>query len=186
MSEAEAIRRIKSGDIGGMEFLVTRYQAKALRAAYLILQDEPLAEDVVQETFVRLFQRSRTFDDTRPFEPYLMRSIVNAALNAAQPQFIQAAGDDTDLERLETLLDQASTLEAESERRSLREEIAAALQQLPPRQRAVIVQRYYLEMSEEEMAQKMKSPPGTIKWLLHQARARLRDLLQAKGDHNHE
>ncbi len=186
MSEAEAIRRLKSGDIGGLELLVARYQAKALRVAFLVLQDEQLAEDVVQDTFVRLFQHSRTYDDARPFEPYLMRSILNAALNAAQPSSIQAAGDDANLERLEHLLDQTSSLEEESERRSLRVEISKALQKLPPRQRAVIVQRYYLEMSEQEMAYELKTPPGTIKWLLHQARARLRQMLQAKGEHKHE
>lgn len=186
MSEAKAIRQLKAGDIGGLEMLVTRYQTRALRAAFLVLQDEQLAEDVVQETFVRLFQRSHTFDESRPFEPYLMRSVVNAALNAARPRLEQAAGDEADLERLEILLEQAETLEEEAERRTLRAEIAATLAQLPPRQRAVIVQRYYLEMSEQEMAHELKTPPGTIKWLLHQARARLRQLLQAKGEQKHE
>jgi RNA polymerase sigma-70 factor (ECF subfamily) len=51
------------------------------------------------------------------------------------------------------------------------------LTELPPRQRAVIVQRYYLEMSEKEMAEALDSPPGTVKWLLNAARARLRSLL---------
>jgi RNA polymerase sigma-70 factor, ECF subfamily len=41
----------------------------------------------------------------------------------------------------------------------------------------VIVQRYYLEMSEKEMSQALDSPPGTVKWLLNSARARLRSLL---------
>jgi RNA polymerase sigma-70 factor (ECF subfamily) len=48
---------------------------------------------------------------------------------------------------------------------------------LPPRQRAAIVQRYYLEMSEKEMAEALEAPPGTVKWLLNAARARLRALL---------
>ncbi|MGB7872888.1 MAG: sigma factor-like helix-turn-helix DNA-binding protein [Anaerolineales bacterium] len=56
-------------------------------------------------------------------------------------------------------------------------EIIRSLSKLSPRQRAVIVQRYYLEMSEQEMAQALEVAPGTIKWLLHAARARLRDLL---------
>jgi RNA polymerase sigma-70 factor (ECF subfamily) len=53
----------------------------------------------------------------------------------------------------------------------------AALSRLPPRQRAAIVQRYYLELSEQEMAQALDAPQGTVKWLLHAARLRLRELL---------
>ena len=82
MDDDQAIRRMKRGDIGGLESLVTRYQLKAVRAAFLITHDEPMAEDVVQDVFVRVFQRIRGFDESRPFEPYLMRSVVNAALNA--------------------------------------------------------------------------------------------------------
>ena len=48
---------------------------------------------------------------------------------------------------------------------------------LPPRQRAVAVQRYYLEMSETEMSEALNVTPGTVKWLLHAARTRLRTLL---------
>ena len=59
-------------------------------------------------------------------------------------------------------------------------EILQALSKLPPRQRAVVVQRYYLEMSEQEMAQALDAAPGTIKWLLNTARSRLRDLLNSE------
>lgn len=59
----------------------------------------------------------------------------------------------------------------------LREEVWAALGNLSPRQRAAVVQRYYLEMSEAEMAEEMGIAPGTVKWHLHQARERLRKML---------
>ncbi len=52
------------------------------------------------------------------------------------------------------------------------------MQKLSPRQRAVIVQRYYLEMSEKEMAAEAGVARGTIKWLLNAARERLRRLLE--------
>jgi RNA polymerase sigma factor (sigma-70 family) len=51
------------------------------------------------------------------------------------------------------------------------------LSDLPPRQRAVIVQHYYLEMSEQEISEALDSPRGTVKWLLNAARTRLRALL---------
>jgi RNA polymerase sigma-70 factor (ECF subfamily) len=55
--------------------------------------------------------------------------------------------------------------------------VIAAVQALPPDQRAAIVLRYYLDLSEAEMAERLDCPPGTVKWRLHAARQRLRTLL---------
>lgn len=182
MSDYEAIQRLKSGDIGGLETLVARYQMKALKTAFLILHDQQMAEDVVQETFVRLYHQIHQFDESRPFEPYLMRSVVNAALNVARKDSaVMTIGASDDFERLETLLAHAVSIEAQAETRQQRDEILSALSSLPPRQRTVIVQRYYLEMSEREMAQALDAPPGTVKWLLNEARRRLRGFLSVKG-----
>jgi RNA polymerase sigma-70 factor, ECF subfamily len=84
MDDLQAIRRLKDGDIGGLEILIARHQAKAVRTAYLITQHEPMAEDVVQDTFVRFYERIRHFDESRLFEPYFLCSVVNAALNAVE------------------------------------------------------------------------------------------------------
>ncbi len=185
MSDIEAIQRLKSGDIGGLETLVIRYQAKATKTAFLILHDQHLAEDVVQETFVTLYRHIRSFDPARPFEPYLMRSVVNAALNMIKHEASLAQQNESDGMRcLESLISQAATVEDQTISMEMGEELLRALAQLPPRQRAVIVQRYYLEMSEKEMAEKMDAPPGTIKWLLNQARIRLRLLLHQEGAGN--
>ena len=176
MDDLQAIRRLKQGDIAGLETLVTRYQTKAVRAAFLITQDETLAEDVVQDTFVRLYHRISHFDPSRPFEPYLLRSVVNAALNVAQKRdrYLSIEGD---LDQVEGLLSQAASVESDLEYTQLKQQISAALAKLEPRQRAAVVQRYYLEMSEKEMAAALDAPPGTVKWLLNAARARLRELL---------
>ena len=53
---------------------------------------------------------------------------------------------------------------------------------LSPRQRAVIVQRYYLDMSEKEIAAELAAAPGTVKWLLHAARKNLRSLLSERTE----
>jgi len=75
MEDLQAIHRLKRGDIGGLECLIALYQQKALRTAFLITHDEPLAEDVVQAAFVRFYQRARYFDETRLFEPYFLRTV---------------------------------------------------------------------------------------------------------------
>ena len=73
MDDLQAIRRLKNGDMGGLEILIACYQAKAVRTAYLVTHNEPMAEDVVQDAFVRFYERVRHFDERRPFEPYFLR-----------------------------------------------------------------------------------------------------------------
>jgi RNA polymerase sigma-70 factor (ECF subfamily) len=177
MDDLQAVRRLKRGDIGGLELLIARYQGRALRTAFLVTQDEPLAEDVVQDAFVRFFQRARLFDEARPFEPYFMRTVVNTALNALAKEKKGTCSSESEGPALETLLDQAASVEDQVEFSTLKQQIFEALSSLAPRQRAAIVQRYYLQMSEEEMSAALHAPRGTVKWLLNAARERLRSLL---------
>lgn len=177
MEDLQAIRRLKRGDIGGLECLIARYQGKALRTAFLITHHEPMAEDVVQDVFVRFYQHAENFDETRPFEPYFMRSIVNAALNCLEREKKGTSFTHVDTSELENLLEEAASVEEQVELNTLQWQIKECLEELSPRQRAVVVQRYFLEMSEREMAEALDSPPGTVKWLLSAARERLRSLL---------
>jgi RNA polymerase sigma-70 factor (ECF subfamily) len=173
----QAIRRLKCGDMSGLECLIARYQEKALRVAFLITHDEPMAEDIVQDVFIRFYERSDRFDETRPFEPYFLRSVVNAALNRVEHEKNGTSFTHADTSELENLLEEAASVEEQVEFKTLEWQIKECLEELSPRQRAVIVQRYYLEMSEREIADALASPPGTVKWLLHAARTRLRALL---------
>ncbi|MCC7119363.1 MAG: sigma-70 family RNA polymerase sigma factor [Anaerolineales bacterium] len=177
MDDLQAIQRLKNGDIGGLEALVTRYQSKAVRAAFLVVHDESLAEDVVQDTFIRIYRRIQHFDSSQSFEPYLLRSVVNAALNVAQRAEGRHLSLEGDLAQVEGWLSQASSVGSEIEYRELKQQIIAALSKLEPRQRAAVIQRYYLNMSEKEMAVALEAPPGTVKWILNAARAKLRSLL---------
>lgn len=179
MHDAHAIRCLKDGDIGGLELLIARYQLKAIRTAFLITHDETMAEDVVQDVFIRFYERIHLFDENRLFEPYFLRSVVNAAINAARKAGRTQSLEDDDMLALETLLDQAVHVETQVERMEVADEVLAALTKLSPRQRAVIIQRYYLGMSEADMAERLEIAPGTIKWLLNAARTRLRTLLGA-------
>jgi RNA polymerase sigma-70 factor (ECF subfamily) len=171
-----AIRQLKAGKIDGLETLVCRYQVKAARAAFLVLRDEQAAEDVVQETFLKAFRHIQRFDISRPFGPYLLRSVVNAALDTARRD-AKSISLDGDLAEIESLVTSGETPETQAEANQHSQQILAALDRLSPRQRAVIVQRYYLEMSEKEMSESLNAAPGTVKWLLNAARARLRDIL---------
>jgi len=176
MDDLQAIQRLKDGDIEGLEVLVTRYQAKAQHVAFLVTHNESLAEDVVQDTFIQIYRRIRHFDSSRPFDPYLLRSVVNAALNAAQKADMHLSLEGGSVQ-VEGLLSQAASVESEVEYIQLKQQIIVALAGLEPRQRVAVVQRYYLDMSEKEMAAALNTRPGTVKWILNTARAKLRDLL---------
>jgi RNA polymerase sigma-70 factor (ECF subfamily) len=176
MDEATAIRRLKGGDFSGLEYLMHQYQVKATRAAFLITGDEAQAEDAVQDVFLRIFRHPNRLDDSRPLEPYLMRSVINAALNACRSER-NLVSLESNADAVERLIEQAASVESGVEYSQLKRNILEALGQLPPRQRAAIVQRYYLDMSEKEMALALDAAPGTVKWLLNSARTTLRALL---------
>jgi DNA-directed RNA polymerase specialized sigma24 family protein len=84
MDEKQAIQRLKQGDIHGLEFLVDQFQVKSVRVAYLITRDFGLAEEIVQESFVKVYRSMRTFDENSPFEPWFLRSVVNASVKMMQ------------------------------------------------------------------------------------------------------
>ncbi len=178
MDEQEAIRRLKNGDIGGLEFLVHKYQVRAMRKAYLITRDSGLAEDVVQDSFLQAYRAIRGFDATRPFEPWFRRSVVNAAVKMMQKSARQVEiGDETDEAALAELAARVESVESQVESLEVQRQIWDAMSKLSPRQRAVIVQRYFFGMSEAEMANESGTAPGTIKWLAAVARERLRGLM---------
>ena len=181
MDEREAVRRLKEGDAGGLEPLVERFYDRAARAAYLVVRDPALAEDVAQGSFVRAYDKIDHFDPARPFGPWFMRLVVNDAVEAARKRErrrtvpLNPGGAEDLIAHLEDTARGPQELAEEAEDRR---RVWAALEKLPPAQRAVIVQRYYLDMSEAEMSESVSSPPGTIKWRLHAARKRLSKLLR--------
>lgn len=175
MDESEAIYRLKQGDISGLEALVILYQAQALRVAYLTTRDYALAEDIVQASFLRVYERIKQFDSTRPFGPWFIRSVINSAVTAVRNRRVLSLQlqEDTEIELpsptpgLQEMLESAET----------KDEILSALNKLPPKERAALVMRYYLEWSDAEVSHKLLVPPGTVRRRLHDARRRLRGLL---------
>jgi RNA polymerase sigma-70 factor (ECF subfamily) len=181
MREAEAIARLKRGDISGLEGLVAVYQVQAVRAAYLVTRDLGLAEDVVQSAFLRVYERIGQYDTSRPFGPWFLKSVINAAIKVSTRGRHASLDELSPLEALEgTLLRSYSegvdlnSLAVEAE---TNDAIWEALGKLPPQQRAVLVLRYYLGLGEAEMSARLNVPAGTVKSRLHTARKQLRALL---------
>jgi len=177
LDEKQAIAHLKQGDPGGLETLVYLYQLQAVRAACLIVSDQAMAEDIVQNAFIRAGERIGQFDSQRPFGPWFLRSVVHDALKAADGQKRFVSLDAMDCDGSLDLTDPAPLPEERVEAEETVQEVWRALTQLPPNQRAAIVLRYYLGMSEDEMTEELHGPLGTIKWWLYAARQRLRKLL---------
>lgn len=181
MDEKEAISLLIRKDLEGLTWLIEKYQIRALRAAVLVTRDRDLAEDVVQGKFVELYRRVHTFDLNRPFAPWFLRGVVNAAIDATQPQKQELSSVDC-LVEFERLADQASLPETKLLQKELAQKVQQSLDSLSPEQRGTVVMRYYLEMSEEEIAQAAQVPKGTVKWRLHHARRRLQKILSINSE----
>jgi len=177
MDEHEAIVQCKQGNISGLEYLVRTYELQALRAAYLIVADRTPAEDVVQEAFLHAYAQIQQFDSTRPFGPWFLQSVVHRAVRTATRAARLRTWDVATDNRISQVADPSADLAAWVVKEETDTAIWAAVARLPPHQRAVIVLRYYLDLSETEMADQLACPPGTIKSRLHTARHRLRSLL---------
>ncbi|MBN8634383.1 MAG: sigma-70 family RNA polymerase sigma factor [Anaerolineae bacterium] len=178
MNDLQAILRLKFGDIGGLDALVARYQVRALRTAFLITQDAALAQDVVQDAFLSAYRAIHGFQLGRPFAPWFMRIVVNGAIQTARRgQHYTALDTDEDDDLDLSAGISAVSLEQTVEAAQTEAAIWAALADLTPERRAVIVLRYYLELSENEMAAHLAIPVGTVKSRLHAAKRQLRDRL---------
>lgn len=176
--EWEAIRKLKNGDITGLEVLVCKYQLQAVRAADMITRDRALAEDIVQTVFIRAFERIGQFDEDRPFGPWFLRSVINDAVKmVTMNRDIVSFDSLPEIPFKEIWINNEPNLEEYMTTREVCQQIWEALGQLPPEQRAVIVLRYYLGLSLEEISEEIAAPSGTVKWRLHKARKRLKKIL---------
>lgn len=181
MDDLAAVTRLKNGDIGGLSALVERYQVQAVRTAFLITGERAVAEDVVQATFLKIYQRIDQYDSARPFAPWFFRIVANAAIQAARKGLrsvsLESSLNIDDVTFADMLPDTAPNPEEYMEYGELKQAVREALNELTPEQRAVIVLRYFLGFTESELADELACPPGTVKWRLHAARKQLRALL---------
>lgn len=176
LDEDAAIARLKNGDIDALEVLVRLYQVSALDAAYLITRQRQMAEDIAQSAFVRAYERIHQFDSARPFRPWFLRIVINSSLTALRRTnrdvSLDPEGDEeAKLPSLESGVEEVfAAVET-------REQVLAVLNALSPTQRAAIVMKYYLDLSDAEVAERLEIPASTVRRRLHYAREKLRRLL---------
>jgi RNA polymerase sigma-70 factor (ECF subfamily) len=181
--ERASIARLRDGDIGGLAALVETYQLHAVRTAYLIVRDRPLAEDITQAAFIRAYERIGQFDPEASFGPWFLRSVANDAIKAVErARRTTPLAEDGDGAPALLLVDPAAGPAALFEQAEDASVVWTLLGRLPAKQRAVIVLRYYVGLTDVEIADRLDVPRATVRWRLFAARDRLRTWLGARAD----
>jgi RNA polymerase sigma-70 factor, ECF subfamily len=162
--ERALVREAQRGSVEAFEQLFRRHWPRAYRAALLVVGDAAAAEDIAQESFLAAIRALDRFDRRRPFGPWLHRIVVNRAIDWSRARALRR-------EQFEDAEHAVEEREPSAHARSL----AAALLDLQPEQRAVIVLRYLLEYTPGEIARLLDLPRGTVNSRLRRGLDRLRE-----------
>ena len=151
------------------------HQQIAFRAAYLVTGSAADAEDAAQEGFVKAWRSLGRFRRGSPFRPWLVAIVVNEARNRRRHAGRQAAL------ALRSLDPRADDVEGSVSDRAERERVIALVAGMREDDRLAIGCRYFLDLSEEETADALGWPRGTVKSRLSRALARLRETMEAEA-----
>lgn len=172
-TDRDLIQRARRGDAEAFGGLVTRYQTSVFNVCYRMTNERREAEDLAQETFIRIYSRLDKFDIQREFGPWVRRAAANLCLNHLEAQRSTNVLDD------ERDADEIQRPETIYEVRERSEQIRDALASLPPHYRAVVELRHYQEMSYDEIATQLCIPLSDVKSHLFRARKLLAEKLHA-------
>lgn len=173
---AVEVRRAKGGDRAAMAALVHQHADKAYRVAYAIVGNHHDAQDVVQDAFVRAFRTIHQIQDEQAFSAWLLRIVANQGRD-----LLRRTGVNRRLvDRLTGEWSLSSELAPDQDllRLEKSEQIRAAIDGLPPLQRAALVLYYSGEFTTNEVASMLKKPSGSVRRLLADAYKSLRRLLR--------
>lgn len=173
----ELATSFQEGDIEGFVALVDQLQSRFYRVAYRITGDPDGALDVVQDAFVKIHDRIDSWDGSR-FTSWGYRIVTNLAIDGLRrKRREQKAWEGRAAETDEYGEDTAGETIVAEERRALVDQVKAAIEELPPGQRAVVALRHYESFSLKEIAEVRGCALGTVKSTLHQAFRNLRRTL---------
>ncbi|MBX6743006.1 MAG: RNA polymerase sigma factor [Acetobacteraceae bacterium] len=177
--DAELMAWAGAGDRAAFDILVERHAERVLRLALRVLGDAAEAEDVAQDAFLRAWQAAPRFDPGRArFTTWLHRIVLNLAIDHARRRGrLPPAG----LDAAKDLPDPAKGPEARLSEAEGREALVAALDALPPRQRAAIALAYEEGLSGAAAAEALSVSERALEGLLRRARQMLRARLDPGG-----
>ena len=169
LSDAELVQHTLAGDQDAFATLVERYKDAVQNLAYRMLSNVTEAEDVTQEVFVRAYTQLATYKPAHKFSTWLLSIASHLAIDQLRRRRFLALPLE-DVPFLEWVADlgagpEQSALEVEQQ-----DEIQVYLRRLPSKYRAVIVLRYWYDLSYDEISAALNLTPALVKARLHRAR----------------
>lgn len=180
-SDEELIARFQNGDVYAFEQIVLRYKDPLINFIYHFLGDRIDAEDVVQETFLRVYRNKHLYRNVAKFSTWIYTIAGNLAKTELRRRrrrkifsLSQLGYENRDYEITDTVPTPDGLVDGEMNEGVIRKEIEA----LPVKFREVVVLRDVQEFSYEEISSILKIPIGTVKSRVNRGRMRLQKRLQ--------
>lgn len=163
--DAELIQRVRQRDDRAFRALFDRHAPTAHALALRIVRQRQLAEDIVQETFLALWRSPEAYDERRgSVRSWLLGTLHHRAVDVVRREEAQRRRHDRALAGLDpSAPDHAEEVVLELARDSERRAVRAALETLPPEQRAVLEWMYFDGLTQREIAERERLPLGTVK-----------------------
>ncbi len=171
MNDEQLMLRVAEGDLGSFDEIIRRHQHTAWRIAHRFLGDPAEAEDIAQESFLRIFTSAHRYRPTASFSTYLYRIVSRLCID----NFRKKRPILTHIlpEMVDTSPDPATAL-IQKDRDVL---IRKTLDKLPSRQRMAVILKYYEGLSYSEIAQALETTIKAVERLLGRARKTLQSSL---------
>jgi len=178
--QRDVLVRLQRRDPQALTELYDRYGAMVYRLVLRMVRDSGIAQDLVQETFLRVWNRAAGFDSGRgAIGPWLLAIARNRALDYLRAQG-RRGGSAIELNETEhpaLFVDFA----AEALNLDVARQVRRALDELPSQQREALELAYFEGMSQTEIAERMRQPLGTIKTWMRRGLSQMRDKMDAGG-----
>jgi len=161
--DADLVRRLKAHEPKAMSDLYDRYGRLAYSIILRVVRNPSTAEDLVQETFLRIWNRVQSFDAEKgALGPWVLTVARNRAIDHLRSVDGRMQANAIELDRLENPR-HFSTIDSNALAIDRMRRLKSAFQKLTPHQRQVIEMAYYEGLSQTEMAERLKQPLGTVK-----------------------
>jgi len=179
------VARLKRGDLDALSELITRYQNRVYRFLLRIVREPAEAEDLFQQTWLRLAEKIRYFDESRNFEAWLFTLARNLAidhLRRIRPESLDepVPGDLSEATAADHLASHERPVIEGILERERATRLGEALETLPLSYREVVTLRFEEEMKLEEIAQVIGAPLSTVKTRLRRSLEQIRTRLERK------
>ena len=156
-TENEIISRVVSGNKSAFSELVEKHQNVLLRVAFRYMKDTELAEDVVQESFIKAYRKLDSFEGRSSFRSWMYQITVNTAKNKLRRKNLETV----DITKVPISVEQ--TLDADIHAADVNGLLMAEINGLPPKQKQALLLRIFDDMSFKEVAAVMECPYDTAK-----------------------